>query len=104
MQSIVDTNLVHVPNTTMPCNLAWFVTAIRNTWSRSARRAKKANITTAYPPEPTAASLDASDGGPCMKARLRADSSSLEIQWVYGLDRALFESFASHLGRKMLRL
>ena len=26
----------------------------------------------------------------------------LEFRWVYGWDRALFESFASHVGRKVL--
>ena len=29
---------------------------------------------------------------------------TLEIQWVYGKDRAIFESFASHVGRKFSSL
>ena len=61
-----------------------------NTWSRAARRGNR--------------SAAASNG--CMMCRITVESGvlkgiELEFQWVRGEDRALYESFCNHIGRKV---
>ncbi|PPQ78488.1 hypothetical protein CVT25_011829 [Psilocybe cyanescens] len=91
----------------------FLVEAQENTWSRSARRSRANNnsrkpssaleegmTTTAPDPALTCScrvnidtGLSEEDGGEPLCA--------IEIQWIYGKDRALFESFAGHVGRKV---
>ncbi|OBZ66401.1 putative methyltransferase-like protein C27D7.08c [Grifola frondosa] len=79
------------------------VSATRNTWSRAARRR---NGAASAPPESSAPVLV------CRISCLESDSNGrrsdgqaagaiLQIDWVKGIDRALFESFSSHVGRKV---
>ncbi|KAI0752971.1 hypothetical protein C8Q80DRAFT_487656 [Daedaleopsis nitida] len=76
------------------------VSATGDTWSRAARRRKK-----------DAMKLE-DDGASVMTqlaCRIRCESMSEELvslafDWVMGRDRALFESFASHVERKMLSM
>ncbi len=83
--------------------LDMIVSAYENTWSRAARRKRK-EVTQI---NPTAL------GETCMTCRIRhergeggASESSLTdylvLDWVKGRDRALFESFASHVERKVV--
>ncbi|KAI8974587.1 S-adenosyl-L-methionine dependent methyltransferase [Trametes punicea] len=77
--------------------------ATRNTWSRAARRKKQ-----------RAMDIDSSHSDPQLVCRLRyeeaTDSShgsngrlgQLVFDWLRGRDRGLFESFASHVERKVV--
>ena len=72
-----------------------------NTWSRSARR-KRRSASSAHLPTWSARQ-------PALTCSVRVIETSsqtkgslaLEFQWLYGTDRALFESFVSHVGRKV---
>lgn len=116
----------------------FFVEAMRNTWSRAARRKAKGKPalvvrTESSPTKPihplpaTATGIGPQDGtGPSLSCSVRVvraqlDNTAsevvpigtnqgarkstyelqLEFQWVFGKDRALFEAFASHVGRKV---
>ncbi|CAA7268739.1 unnamed protein product [Cyclocybe aegerita] len=101
----------------------FFVQARANTWSRSARRKKarlkdgvnEGNSTTVSNASETieggASNLSAGTAEPALTCSIRvlrpaeaeiAESHySLEFQWIFGRDRSLFESFASHVGRKV---
>lgn len=79
--------------------------ALRNTWSRAARRKKVTEATPSADPQARTPALvcyiqclqetqNARDG------RGRRDVV-LEFNWVHGKDRGLFESFMSHVARKM---
>jgi len=83
------------------CNI--IARASRNTWSRAARR-KKIGI-----PQDAPVYSDAQPRLLC-RVRARRDGSSatqserepiVEFDWVQGTDRALFESFVSHVCRKV---
>ena len=76
------------------------VSSTGNTWSRAARRKKQE-------------AMQVEDGAPveiqlvcrirCQREAARGESGTVVvIDWVKGTDRALFESFASHVQRKML--
>lgn len=82
-----------------------FVEAEGNTWSRSARRSRRRIDSS------TTISLQSSTRQPTLTCSVRVIETSnqavegqslvLEIQWLYGTDRTLFESFVSHLWRKV---
>jgi hypothetical protein len=81
-----------------------FVEAEGNTWSRSARRSRRRIDSSTISPA-------SSTRQPTLTCSVRVIETSdqaaegqslvLEIQWLYGTDRTLFESFASHLWRKV---
>ena len=81
-----------------------FVEAEGNTWSRSARRSRRRMDSSAISPT-------SSTRQPTLTCTVRVietldheaeeQSFVLEIQWLYGTDRPLFESFVSHLWRKV---
>ena len=81
------------------------VEAEGNTWSRSARRSRP-RIDSPSTILPTSSSRQ-----PTLTCSVRVIETSnqvaegkslvLEIQWLYGTDRTLFESFVSHLWRKV---
>jgi hypothetical protein len=123
----------------------FFVEAMRNTWSRAARRKARAKAHTRAGPDFAAAKGESSPGEPghplptggtgtglqertgpalsCSVRVVRVHSVNaapetapvatgvgarkppyeleLEFQWVFGKDRALFEGFTSHVGRKV---
>lgn len=81
------------------------VQAMQNTWSRAARRRKNAGATS---------SVRGEHGIPALRCRIRCletESNSgdgsqrsgmvVEFDWVEGDDRGLFESFTSHVSRKL---
>ena len=86
------------------------VEAEGNTWSRSSRRSRRRidSSSTISPPPPSSSStrqptltcsvcvIETSN-----QAAAEGQCLVLEIQWLYGTDRTLFESFASHLWRKV---
>jgi hypothetical protein len=81
-----------------------FVEAEGNTWSRSARRSRRRTDSSTISPT-------SSTRQPTLTCSVRVIETSnhaaegqslvLEIQWLYGTDRTLFESFVSHLWRKV---
>ena len=82
-----------------------FVEAEGNTWSRSARRSRR-RIDSSSTISPTSSTRQ-----PTLTCSVRVIETSnqaaeeqslvLEIQWLYGTDRTLFESFVSHIWRKV---
>ncbi|KAI0685203.1 S-adenosyl-L-methionine dependent methyltransferase [Cytidiella melzeri] len=76
------------------------VHASSNTWSRAARRRKKLAVKSGLSPGRPI---------PTLSCRIQKTSTndgdtaqmSLEFQWVRGADRGLFESFMSHVSRKV---
>lgn len=77
------------------------VRATHNTWSRAARRRKVVT---------SDAAGEASQAGPGLYCKVRCQdehsgskphSYILEFDWVCGKDRVLFESFTSHVTRKV---
>ena len=81
------------------------VEAEGNTWSRSARRSRR-RIDSSSTILPTSSTRQ-----PTLTCSVRVIETSnqaaerqslvMEIQWLYGTDRTLFESFVSHLWRKV---
>lgn len=81
-----------------------FVEAAGNTWSRSSRRSRRRV-------DSSANSLTTSARHPALTCSVRiierstgteeGQSLVLELQWLYGTDRTLFESFVSHVWRKV---
>lgn len=68
--------------------------AFRNTWSRSARRKKALTM-----------DVDQSssiEDVKTLKCRLLCSDGCLEFNWMKGRDRGLFESFVSHVSRKVM--
>ncbi|KAF8817010.1 hypothetical protein BYT27DRAFT_7247880 [Phlegmacium glaucopus] len=86
-----------------------FVEAEGNTWSRSGRRRRRLNGST--PLENTSTRTSSSSSRqPALSCsvqvidslpRTMETSLELEFQWLYGTDRTLFESFVSHIWRKV---
>jgi hypothetical protein len=83
------------------------VNAASNTWSRAARRRKLA-IMDAVPsnsPKSTSPALTCCIRCVSMEADgehgTHAGQSIMEFNWVQGRDRGLFESFMSHVARKV---
>jgi hypothetical protein len=82
-----------------------FVEAEGNTWSRSARRSHRRMDSS------TILRTSSTRRQPLLTCSVRVIETSnraaegqilvLEIQWLYGTDRTLFESFTSHLWRKI---
>ncbi|KAI0686553.1 S-adenosyl-L-methionine dependent methyltransferase [Earliella scabrosa] len=96
--------LASIPGVSVTARLAAgvdvVVSSTGNTWSRAARRKKQE-------------AMQVEDGAPvdiqlvcrirCEREAARGESGTVVvIDWVKGTDRALFESFASHVQRKML--
>ncbi|KAG5651805.1 hypothetical protein H0H81_007327 [Sphagnurus paluster] len=75
------------------------VLAMQDSWSRGARRKRKRDA--ALGSEGAAATLDPALA--CLVAVVPGEVPDLEVRWVYGRDRALFESFASHVAAKVNR-
>jgi len=83
-----------------------FVEAEGNTWSRSARRSRRRIDSSTISPTSFSSTRQ-----PALTCSVRVIETSnqaaegqsliLEIQWLYGTDRTLFESFVSHLWRKV---
>ncbi|KAF9458510.1 hypothetical protein BDZ94DRAFT_1200963 [Collybia nuda] len=71
-----------------------FMSAMGDTWSRSARRERKMKMQAHSGSESGFALV-------CSITWTREGGGGLEVRWVYGFDRALFESFASHVARKL---
>ena len=81
------------------------VEAEGNTWSRSARRSRR-RIDSSSTILPTSSTRQ-----PTLTCSVRVIETSnqaaegqslvMEIQWLYGTDRTLFESFVSHFWRKV---
>lgn len=82
-----------------------FAKALQNTWSRAARRRKLDSVDTTAEQQPTQ---------PVLVCRIRSLQGArdapgltgtgeivLEFDWVRGRDRGLFESFMSHVARKL---
>ena len=89
------------------------VEAEANTWSRSARRSRHRrhqndpsttpkNITTSCFRQPAlTCSVQVIDCRSSQATSTEEQSLALEFQWLYGTDRTLFESFVSHVWRKV---
>lgn len=81
------------------------VKALRNTWSRSARRRKLMAVDSSVEPRPSSPALVCYIR--CLGGTNDARHSPghepivLEFDWVQGKDRGLFESFMSHVARKL---
>jgi hypothetical protein len=101
-QSIEGASYRVVPDDADRLTPPLLVCATQNTWSRSARRKK------------AAASIQISDVGSletqtsalkcifeCAVGGAEQDTLILEASWVQGRDRHLFESFWSHICRKL---
>lgn len=81
-----------------------FVEAEGNTWSRSARRSRRRiDSSTISPTSSTRQPTLTCSVRVIVTSNQAAEEQSLvlEIQWLYGTDRTLFESFVSHLWRKV---
>jgi hypothetical protein len=88
------------------------VRALGDTWSRSARRKrnKQAHLSSSHGGGGSGGRLlDAQQSSPVhdiissgLVCFICWKDNELEFQWVYGHDRALFESFASHVSRKVV--
>jgi len=92
-----------------PASRTLFVEAEGNTWSRSARRNRRRNHPSTTL-EKTPASVSRQPVLTCsvqvidmLSQAMGAEGQSLalEFQWLYGTDRTLFESFVSHIWRKV---
>ncbi|PPQ68289.1 hypothetical protein CVT24_005105 [Panaeolus cyanescens] len=102
--------------------VSFVVEVSSDTWSRSARRkgkkaqdlkvsaisSKSTQISTAQSPSPALTASVTCQPTPFTSAQQhasdsRADSilAALEFQWVFGTDRGLYESFVSHITRKV---
>ena len=92
---------------------SFLIEARANTWSRNARRSRRQRAETQLKPEDTPTTAAAANPFLTCSARVtiqETDASSstagpsacsVEFQWIYGKERALFESFASHINRKI---
>ena len=81
------------------CPDSMITTAGGATWTRAARRKKLKGDTMAVDAEPNATvqlvcQIDVS-------STATPGAVSLEFQWIQGRDRGLFESFTSHIARKV---
>lgn len=79
------------------------VAALANSWSRAARRKKRAEASSSEPQRVQPALV-------CRVGILRnvntapqqaSEGTAIEFNWVKGHDRALFESFMSHVAKKL---
>ncbi|KAF9239475.1 hypothetical protein BU15DRAFT_88026 [Melanogaster broomeanus] len=80
------------------------VQAMEVTWTRSARRKKGARPSPQTTPQRSLVlqcRITCAEGGPPGGEKQRAGSAYLEYQWVDGSDRGIFESFVSHVNRKV---
>lgn len=70
------------------------VQASGNTWSRSARRKKASTM--------DIDERSSTEDGKVLECRLSHSEGFLEFNWLKGRERGLFESFVSHVSRKIL--
>ncbi|KJA14451.1 hypothetical protein HYPSUDRAFT_173409 [Hypholoma sublateritium FD-334 SS-4] len=96
---------------------SFFIEAQANTWSRSARRSRRPRAEMQLQPDSHTGNTVASAGktNPSLTCSARViiqetdagsptaatSTCSVEFQWIYGKERALFESFVSHVNRKI---
>ena len=79
---------------TTPDEVTTRITAIGNTWSRAARRGKLKATSSKISKETTLSSV-------ALVCQMTLSHKQLEFNWVRGRDRALFDSFCSHISRKV---
>ncbi|KAJ7741984.1 S-adenosyl-L-methionine dependent methyltransferase [Mycena maculata] len=95
----VDGVRVVNPETSNTESPPFIVYATKNTWSRGARRKNKHSPEVPAVMEPSAANLV------CSLRWISPEAGGaemfLECQWMQGQDRPLFESFSSHVSRKV---
>jgi len=86
------------------------VSAMRDTWSRGARRKRKRGEPPGNAVESdkairsTPADVDPDPALICVIVVLSGGQGTemdMEVRWVYGRERTLLESFASHVGKKV---
>ena len=70
------------------------VQASGNTWSRSVRRKKASRMETDEE--------QYNHSAVALQCRLTFSGTEMEFNWIKGKDRGLFESFVSHISRKIL--
>ena len=86
-----------------------FIEAEGNTWSRSARRSRRQNDSsttlentrTSSSRQPALTCSVQVIDTPTQATGIAEPCLALEFQWLYGTDRILFESFVSHVCRKV---
>jgi hypothetical protein len=90
------------------CTASFLVSAVQNTWSRSARRQKIAQLAKISDNAVVTPSSTHDPALRCLISALRTEAChksqgilNLEVSWVQGRDRALFESFWGHICRKV---
>ncbi|CCM00501.1 uncharacterized protein FIBRA_02535 [Fibroporia radiculosa] len=83
------------------------IAAPRDTWSRAARRKKAHGITMQTEPDSSAEPIlvcrivCVEEGDNRMREESASGSIKLRFDWMKGRDRSLYESFTSHVGRKV---
>ncbi|KAF8972055.1 hypothetical protein BDZ97DRAFT_1692548 [Flammula alnicola] len=86
----------------------FFIEAQENTWSRSARRKRRHRpqpqegiIAASRDPARVAIMSNQIDIAPDAGTAATTGICAVEFQWIFGKDRALFESFVSHVNKKV---
>lgn len=77
------------------------VSATGDTWSRAARRRQMRGATMEVDEETAQALVCRVTCAACSQGTGSSGGAVLQCHWVKGRDRTLFESFASHLSRKV---
>lgn len=104
VQSIDGASYRVIPMDEPECISPLLVSATRNTWSRSARRknlSQVSNNSTCTLLQTNSPALKCSIGCTGEEHRDAQGALNLEISWVQGNDRAIFESFWNHICRKV---
>lgn len=94
------------PGSVVSSSRTLFVEAEGNTWSRSSRRSRRrmdslVNPTTNSARQPALTCSVRVIGRSSQATGTEGHRLALELQWLYGTDRTLFESFVSHVWRKV---
>lgn len=79
---------------TTPDEVTTRLTATGNTWSRAARRSKLKAPSSEISKETAMSSV-------ALVCQITISHKQLEFNWVRGQDRSLFDSFCSHISRKV---
>ncbi|KAF8972036.1 hypothetical protein BDZ97DRAFT_1650372 [Flammula alnicola] len=95
--AIVSSHSARDPTNSGSADL-FFIEAQENTWSRSARRKPSRRYHRSIARPVSQPSIDIAPGA---NAAATAGICAVEFQWIFGKDRALFESFVSHINRKV---
>jgi len=104
IQSIDGASRQAIPMDEPECITPFLVSATRNTWSRSARRknlSKVSDNSTSAALQTHSPALRCSIGCIGEGGRDAQGAPNLEVCWVQGKDRAIFESFWNHICRKV---